>query len=398
MMTLAYLAIETKAHSIGEVWARLIGDDSKWIVDLTLTALCFSCCVYCSSFIGDISISLSSATNLSGLFSNRASMLIIVTIGLLAPLCFLGNLSDLQGSSVLGVLGVLSTVLIHIRRLIDKSYVPGHQIYDNLPEMKRPSWDVETSSHYFGGKLNLFGINKGTLILLNAICVAFLGHHNALEYYKKLRNASPQRYKNTILTAYGAVFSISTIMMIIGYCIFGRTVQPNILNNFHGFKDKLATSARILTGTAISLAYPVVFSGLRSSLFELINLNSHPKYLRDIVSVVVLTVITFIACKYSDNNVGVILGIMGSFLGCVTAYILPAILRLAYMNKQKRQGLFPRQNQLEVLLNHFLLSFGIMFSILGLFMTLEEIKKGGSRTLSEMLLQQGVTTMESTSS
>ena len=376
MMALAYLAVETNATGIGEVWAALIGVNSKWVVDVVLTALCFGCCLLYSSFIGDISKALTSVAKPYGFISSRNGMLITITTALLLPLCLLENLSAPQVTRIFGVTGMFYTAFFHIKRLFDKSYAPGQLLFDNLPEIRRPSWEL-TSSQSFGNKMtNLFHVNMGVFVLINVLCVSFMGHYNAIEHYEKLKDASPQRYKTAILAAYGTIFIIFTTMMMTGYCIFGQSVQPLILNNFHFIEDRLATIARIATGGAICFAYPLMFSGLKSAMFELLDLNSRSESIKDGVSIATLTIITFTACKCSEENVSTVLEIVGSLLGCAAAYILPAILRLAHMKRQRqRRGLYPRQNQIEVLLNHVILIFGVGVSAVGMYMTLA--KKGG---------------------
>ena len=387
---LPYLAIETNSVDIGEIWAGLVGGDSKWMADLLLASLCFGCCLYYSTVIGDILEILSFAAKPNVGVSRRASMLVLVTVGMLLPLCLIEDLSALQSSSFLGVAGVIFTLILHIKRMLDKSYTPGHPLYDDLPKVAKPSWYVETTgSQNFGGKFNLFGVDKGTLVFINILYLIFLGHHNTIKYYKELEDASPERYRNTILTAYSVVFLIFTSVMITGYCVFGQATQPIILNNFHPNKDVLATVARIVIGGALCRTYPLVFSSLKSAVFELLDFKHRSKTVKDAVSMLILTLITYIACRCNKNGMVVILCVVGSLFACVFANILPASLRLASMKKQKQlRGLFPPENQLEVFLNHILLMFGVVFSILGLFVIFDVAKEESSDTFS-LLLTRG---------
>ena len=106
----------------------------------------------------------------------------------------------------------------------------------------------------------------------------------------------------------------------------------------------------------------------------------------------VLSVITSIAMKCSEEDVSVVLGIVGSVLGCFAAYILPGILRLAYLRKLQtkirkfqampqdpltREALKALQikfkdgsSRVDVILNHLLVLVGVVFSVLGVWITI----------------------------
>jgi sodium-coupled neutral amino acid transporter 11 len=349
MTVFAKLAEETKSNSISEVWGKLISEKSRWIADAAVFSLCFGCCVFYSAFMGDIFGALSSAAGITGVLGKRWVVLGAISSLCLLPLCLLEDISSLQFSSVLGVVGIMFTFLFHAIRVSDKTYTPGSGLFSNMLSAKmQPKWPSP--------KYSLWNVNKGTLVLVNMLCVAFLAHYNAINYYKELDGATEQKYKVAIVAGFGTALTVFIGMMLLGYSLFGSTAQPLILNNFHVTKDILATVARFATGLAITFAYPLMFAGLKSSMFSLIELNTavsstnvQTKGIKSTVATVqnsvktasiitVLGLITSIAFKCGEEDVSLVLGIVGSVLGCGVAYIIPGELHFAcaYMHIQTR--------------------------------------------------------------
>ena len=176
-------------------------------------------------------------------------------------------------------------------------------------------------------------------------------------------------------------------MMILGYMIFGSTAQPLILNNFHRTDDLLATAARFATGLAITFAYPLMFAGLKSSMYSIIDsaTASKPvavptrgkivakpamdtKALKTGCIVAVLACITSIALQCGEEDVSLVLGIVGSVLGCGVAYVLPGVLSLKHMRVRKAFGM--KNLPVDIVLAHVLVAMGTFFGALGVWVTL----------------------------
>jgi amino acid permease len=382
MTIFAKLADQTKSNSIAELWGKLLSEKTQWMADVAVFSLCFGCCVFYSAFAGDIFGALSTAAGFTGVFGKRWMALGSLSALCLLPLCLLEDISSLQFSSLLGVGGILYTVLFHILRFSDGTYSPKTGAMAQLLSAKmQPKWSSP--------KFTLWSVNKGTLTLVNMLCVAFLAHYNAINYYKELDNANEARYKTAIAAGFGTSFAVFVAMMMLGYSIFGNTAQPLILNNFHRSKDLLATGARFATGLAITFAYPLMFAGLKSSMFSLIDTATASKekvvakgkgkakavvkgdgnkQLKQAAIVAALSVITGIAFKCGEEDVALVLGIVGSVLGCGVAYVLPGVLNLTHMRGRKKSGL--KNDGVDVLLSHVLVAAGVLFGALGVKETL----------------------------
>jgi len=380
MTSYADMAVETNSNSIGEIWGKLISKDNVYIADLSVFALCFGCCIFYSAFIGDIFAYLSSALGVTtGMFSKRWVLLALVSTIFLMPLCLLEDLSALQFSSLLGVGGIALTFFTLFKRSIDGTYSLTSAMTKLLTV--KPSWPSPKYSRWNAG--------KGTLVLANMMCVAYLAHYNSINYYKELTNHTPKKYKIAIGIGFGISCTVFIGMMLLGYSIFGTTAQPLILNNFHRTKDNLATAARFATGLAITFAYPLMFAGLKSSWYNLVD-NSNKKItktsnvknvtvpsnnmmLKRAGCVLSLATITSIAFKCGEEDVSLVLGIVGSVLGCGVAYILPAILRLKHMRNRKATGL--TNMKFDIVFNHILVAAGTIFCLLGVMITIEQESK-----------------------
>ena len=181
MTVFAKLADQTQSNSISELWGKLLSEKTRWMADAAVFSLCFGCCVFYSAFAGDIFGALTSAAGLTGTLGKRWTALGTVSLLCLLPLCLLEDISSLQFSSLLGATGILYTVLFHIIRFVDGSYVPKTGAMALLLSSKmQPKWPSP--------KFTMWSVNQGTLTLVNMLCVAFLAHYNAINYYKELGN------------------------------------------------------------------------------------------------------------------------------------------------------------------------------------------------------------------
>lgn len=373
MTSYASMAEDMQANTIGELWSAIIGRKSKIFADMSVFSLCFGCCIFYSAFMGDIFAALASSFGVRGPLGSRWTILGLLSSTVILPLCLLEDLSALQFSSKLGVVCIAFTVFVHIKRLLDGSYKPGSEIFSSLLATQRPSFPTP--------KFNYFSLNTGVLTLVNMLCVAYLAHYNAINYYKELDQKSPVRYKTAIFLGYGISLAIFLVMMFAGFSLFGLTSQPLLLNNFSRTHDFLATLARISTGFAITFAYPLMFAGLKSALKNLLvdnavtdKLNKDPSAVDPIIyrgsQVATLSIITMIAFQYSEADVSVILGIVGSVLGCGVAYVIPGYLKLAYYRKKRAQG--QAVSRIDAIANHWLVGLGLFFGVLGVIVTIND--------------------------
>lgn len=374
MKTYAKLANEHKAKSLSEIWWRVVGKDTKWIVSASLFALCFGCCVFYSAFIGDIFSTLVSSLPISDALKERKNILIILTAGVITPLCLLEDLSALEPTALMGVIGILYTVLFTVLRALDGSYDLGSKWLKDLGADKQPTWTEPLGLWNFTG--------PGALVLINLLCVSFLAHYNAISYYGEIKDATPKKFSTAVNAGFSVAAVIFGVMMFAGYKLFGEQAQPLILNNFHPSEDLLATGARIAIGMAITFAYPLMFNALKTALFNLFpkalkdsedggkTITIKSKRNRQIALVTILASITAIGVECGEEDVSFVLGVVGSVLGTGFAYVLPGYLNMANMRLRKAKGLANKGS--DVLISHLSVVLGVVFGTVGFGLTMKD--------------------------
>jgi hypothetical protein len=124
-----------------------------------------------------------------------------------------------------------------------------------------------------------------------------------------------------------------------------------------------------------------MFAGLKSSMYNLIDTAVKPKSKSDTKTlktsgiITALAIISSIAFKCGEEDVSVVLGIVGSVLGCGVAYVLPSLLKLKYMRLRKAQGLINKRS--DVIINHALVALGVIFGALGVWVTIQSAGEHG---------------------
>ncbi|GMH87740.1 hypothetical protein TrVE_jg2816 [Triparma verrucosa] len=286
--------------------------------------LTLGCCLFYSAFLGDIFTPLLSLL-LPSLSLTRTAVLITLAIVPLAPLCLLDDLSSLQVSSFAGLGGILYTICFVGYRAVTGGYKPGGEYYAQMLDLG------ESASHLLYSappSTPLFKVSKGTLTLMNMACVAFACHYNGVKYYVELKDRTVNKYSRIMGLGNVTVLMVFFCMMFFGASAFGGASQPLILNNFHPTADLGASFARGLVGCAIISGYPLMFTGLKSAVHDLLKIESSPKFTKDCISLAMLAAITGTATFVTEHELGPLLGVVGALFGSAVVYIIPAIWNL----------------------------------------------------------------------
>ncbi|KAJ8601355.1 hypothetical protein CTAYLR_004996 [Chrysophaeum taylorii] len=258
------------------------------IVDATVASLCAGCCVFYAAFAGDLFHALAASL---GARRSRAQVIAALFAAPLAPLCLADDLSLLKYSSYAGLLGVAYTALFVL------------------------------SSDHAAPPIPLFKVSRRTPGLINALVVAYLCHYNALQYYAELRRATPTGYAKVVGAAFTLTNVVFSAMLLGGLAAFGTAAKPNILNNFG--PSPAAGLAKLGTGLAILSGFPLMFAGLKAALDDTL-VERFPRE-RKRVYVAILVAIASVAAVATEEDVGLVIELIGSTLGCATAYIIPGV-------------------------------------------------------------------------
>lgn len=172
LISIARACEATGEYSFRGIWSRTLNPNTAWIIDTGITFLCFGCCIFYAAFIGDLSAALAQALGAPAIFHKRWICLVAIHIFPLLPLCLMRNLSALQYSSIVGVLGILFTTGFVVKRQVDGTYQSGGQFHALIDAFYRPN----KASHSALEKV--FRVGPGAISLMNMACVAFTTHYN----------------------------------------------------------------------------------------------------------------------------------------------------------------------------------------------------------------------------
>ncbi|CAM9375481.1 unnamed protein product [Ascophyllum nodosum] len=371
MVSLGRASERTRLWSFRSLWAELVGKDTAWVIEVAMALLTFGCCIFYMAFAGDLFSALAqTASFLPDILKKRAVDLGLLSLFPVLPLCLMKNLNALQYTSFFGVVSILYTVSFVIKRSLDGSYSEAGRFFEAIEAKYRSPvpqpWD----------SVKLWRVGPGLATLMNMSCVAFMCHYNGVKYYEELRHRTVKKYAVTIGISMTICLGVFSLMMLFGYRTFGAAAQALILNNYHRADDPLASLARVATGCSILCGYPLMFAALKTSFFNAASeiadklgdagKKISPRFQNDeelrlgcILSL--MAVITTVACYQSEEDLGLIVGLIGAVLGSAANYIIPAVLNLSLL----RRGGTKRGLLSEATLNKAIIVFGVLFMIAG---------------------------------
>ena len=146
-------------------------------------------------------------------------------------------------------------------------------------------------------------------------------------------------HKNNTQVVRGAALTalVFAATLFGGARAFGSNALPNVLNNYEA--DSLgATVARLGTGVAILSGFPLMFAGLKAALDGCFKLRGPA---RPATHGALLAAIASVAATSSEDDIGLIIELLGSTLGVAAAYVVPGLCAArssALEKKHRRSG------------------------------------------------------------
>jgi sodium-coupled neutral amino acid transporter 11 len=314
MMYLISRSMEiTGQKSFAKMWVQVVGPSTAWVPPFVVFSVCFGCCLAYACMFGDLFGSCMPGFGVT--WATRSVCLVGLGIFPLLPLCFMKDLSALAPTSFGALVAVLYTLAVMVVRYVDKSYALGGQFYK--------AHTVETASH-------MFNFGPASLSLVNALAVSFLCHYNGCKYYREYIGHTPGRFKSTVGSAFTMVVGIFAVSMLFGYMTFDAISDSVILNNYSQ-DDMMVNVARFGMGLANVFSFPLMFSGLREQLIELIcfvmpsaSSTTDLVWFQNLLSTIMLAIVTCIAILVTDASI--VIGLVGSLCGSATIYVIPCLL------------------------------------------------------------------------
>jgi sodium-coupled neutral amino acid transporter 11 len=309
-------------------------------------------------FLGDIVNTLAP----SGWGLDRTKAVLSIT-AVLAPLCLLPDLSALAPMAYVGIMAVLYSSFVVVKRFLDGSCGGAGAFMSSLPFTPGT------------GQLSAARLSLGTCVLFNMLNTAFMAHTNAVRFYNELEGRTPEKFGKVVAGAFGLSALLYCLVMSAGYATFGSASAGLILENYAS-SDLLATFARAATGVSIVGSYPLLFTSLRDVLVSTLKSAGDGALGRKCavassgawisMSLGVLAVITALAIAITDA--GFVVSVSGASFGAALIFCVPAIIFLAAKSNDKDQNLLPT-TKTEMTGVHLLFAFGTIAGLFGTVIT-----------------------------
>jgi len=314
--------------TLHDLWRASIGSSSLWIVQGATVSLCYCLCTVYLLCLGEILPPLLGLAGVPSIVRSRRASILLGAAAVL-PLCLQPTLTSLNFASVLGSLAIGCTCVFLMTRWLDGSYARGGRFFDRMPPQLQA--DVERAP-------KTWEVSKETSILIANLGTSLCAHYLAPNFYRTLASASAARFRLVTFMAFTIVFVISLLHALPGFFTFGRACQPLILNNFHPTDDVKATGARVAVAASLICSFPFIFMGLREALLPSLDglfsgLRPHliaiPHASWYLVTLIVGAPVLGTALLV--DNLGLIVGLMGSVLGGALMYVTPAAMHASYL-------------------------------------------------------------------
>lgn len=308
-------------------WETVINPSTAWVPLVFVVLSCFGC---------NLLIGCLSADMLSDLIPlSRNLCLIIFTAFPLLPLCLKRDLSSLTPTSMISVVLIFYTVFVMILRAYDGTYKPGGYYYKFLWMRYEEPKAIESHHIFFRG-------NSKWLFLVEFLVVSFLTHYNGCKYYRELEGSKPSYFLKVSFIGMGTTLVLYAVSAYMAFATFGLTAEEVILNNY-AQEDTPMLIARCGMIFALLAAYPIIFTGLREAVLELLAFTfpklEHPLMQvgsQNVVTGLLLVLLTIVALVVTDP--ASIDGITGALCGTTCIYAIPGLLYWCAVSKFLRSS------------------------------------------------------------
>jgi len=310
--------------TLPEIWRRCIGRWTAFVPILTTAFTCFSCCVGYANFYGRL---------LANVWPWNPAPRIVdspecwyVWLSCVFPMAYLVCLKDISvmrfSTAIAGVSCTLVPVLA-AWRYFDGSYAEGGQwgLHTTM-QSKRPHMYKFWEFHEMPSRL------------VSIQGVLFLFHFNAVKYFRELEMPKVGRYTWGVSYAIGSGFVVVASTMIFVFLTFGHQTMMLTLDNYAN-NDVVANVARVAISIGLIGCFPLLFSGLREALVELLSdvlpysVNTFQTIIfQNCLSIVLLIVVMCVANASRRLDL-LLINVGRSCCGSLLIYTIPGIVYLA---------------------------------------------------------------------
>jgi amino acid permease len=198
----------TKATSYSDAWDVVVGKRLSPLIAFSCFIDCLSGNLSYSMILADTIKNLAAST---GLAITRTQALLGVTGVVLLPLCLLKNLASLAPFSLVGIMGMLYTMLAMGIRYFGNAYAPGGAYFAR-----------QLTPPIFGSAGANAALSAKSLILACMLSNAYIAHFNAPKFLAELKNNTMARFHQVIAWSFGASIALYAIITAFGFLTFGK--------------------------------------------------------------------------------------------------------------------------------------------------------------------------------
>ncbi|XP_057557561.1 sodium-coupled neutral amino acid symporter 1 [Hippopotamus amphibius kiboko] len=258
-------------------------------------------------------------------------LVVVVTFGIILPLCLLKNLGYLgytSGFSLSCMVFFLIVVIYKKFQISCPATEPNSTSINSTISINSTNADMCTPKYVT--------FNSKTVYALPTIAFAFVCHPSVLPIYSELKDRSQKRMQMVSNISFFAMFVMYFLTAIFGYLTFYETVQSDLLHKYQSKDDILILTVRLAVIVAVILTVPVLFFTVRSSLFELAKKTKF-NLCRHVLVTFVLLVITNLLVIFIPAMKD-IFGVVGVTSANMLIFILPSSLYLKITSQDGDKG------------------------------------------------------------
>ncbi|KAM7317549.1 hypothetical protein ACRRTK_023851 [Alexandromys fortis] len=272
-------------------------------------------------------------------------LVVMVTFGIILPLCLLKNLGYLgytSGFSLSCMVFFLIVVIYKKFQIQCMSVEQNSTISANVTDMCTPKYVT---------------FNSKTVYALPTIAFAFVCHPSVLPIYSELKDRSQKKMQMVSNISFFAMFVMYFLTAIFGYLTFYEKVQSDLLHKYQSRDDILILTVRLAVIVAVILTVPVLFFTVRSSLFELAKKTKFNLCRHIWVTIVLLVIINLLVIFIPSMKD--IFGVVGVTSANMLIFILPSSLYLRITNQDGDKGT-------QRIWAALFLALGVLFSLISI--------------------------------
>lgn len=164
--TIARVGAAVGANTYRDTWAKVFGEKTAFMPDITVVLLTACAALGYSIIIGDSFAGIAQLAGATGVLASSNAWILLLSAFVLLPLALLRDLSSLAIGSVIGTAGTCYTALFIFLRLLDRSYAPGGKFFGAIAASAQPAFAAPTAARPL--------LNSGIFVLLSMLASAFL--------------------------------------------------------------------------------------------------------------------------------------------------------------------------------------------------------------------------------